>query len=1237
MTSDPGSPAARIPTFAIAATFTVEPIQESLELWGHEPGARLAVALAPNGQVLQTLLDPASVIGRNASGLNVVLIRLEDWDGAATDATVDLVEAVRAATSRSAVPLLVCFCPASPASQASDRGRGRAARSHEREAFVAASLAGNGAVDVVTSAQLAATYPVAAPHDPLGDTLGHLPYTPDLFAALGTLAARRLHAHRSPPYKVIAVDCDETLWGGVCGEDGPLGVVIDDARRELQEMLVAQHDAGVLLCLCSKNEEADVAAVFAAQPGMPLQARHIAARRVGWTPKPDALRSLADELGFGLDSFIFLDDNPVERGAVRSGRPEVLTPELPRDPAAIPGFLRGLWALDPRRVTTEDRRRTSLHREESAREQAQLAARSLDDFLAGLELEVGFAPLSAESAARAAQLTQRTNQLNVSTRRRTEAELAALARSGALTGLVIDVRDRFGDYGTVGLLLFAITPVALVVDTLLLSCRALGRGVEQRLLSHLGQLAVAHGRARVDVPFVATARNRPALDLLEAAGAEHREADGEGWIFRLPAASLGAIRRVERAPESRPATERAAKETAPSPAAAGPSAAAQQARRLEHIAAALADVPSILAAIHAQRSGRSARSGGPGSAVAPRGAVEERVAAIWCEVLHLADVSASEVFFALGGDSVAMVRVISRLRDAFGVEITPGQFFGAPTIQGLARTIASLDEAAPAATDADDEADADDEDSALLALIEGLSTTEVHALLGPTISAAPVANAGALTIASIGVVTANRPEALLRALESYAENARRHGHAPDLVVVDDSRAPAMRAANRGALAALSRARGAPIRYAGTEEKEAFLRALGAFDVPPDVARFALLPDVTGTTTVGANRNALLLDAVGDLVFSADDDTLCRLAAPPGSDPAPDPGSLAGRDPCDYWFFRDHAAALRAVSLVDRDLLAAHEELLGRDAQSVGAGEPAGPVLITLGGIVGDCGWGAPFGWWLGPMGYLAMRGASLARLFAEASVSGDPCTSRAILRVARRPSLADETMSMTTTVGLDARGLLPPFCPFGRGEDNIFGASIAACVPGARFGHVPWAVVHAPAEERRFWPGELARTASGVDASRVLIELIRAWDPGDITSPEGRIRALGQHLAEVGAWRGADFDHLVRARLAASNRALVGWLEEGLATPGAPAWWVDETRRFLTALGRAEARDDHAVPLDLRGSGGVDEGRARTQGFVRRMGELYVHWPAMVAGARALRAQGHRPGIAVAVDGRVNA
>src|SRR6185295_11117579 len=118
-------------------------------------------------------------------------------------------------------------------------------------------------------------------------------------------------------------------------------------------------------------------------------------------------------------------------------------------PARVPGFLRGLWALDRRRITREDRRRAELHREESARDEARGAALCLSDFLDGLRLEVGFAPLTEASAARAAQLTQRTNQLNVTTRRRTEAELLALERSGALTGLVVDVRDRFGDYGTV--------------------------------------------------------------------------------------------------------------------------------------------------------------------------------------------------------------------------------------------------------------------------------------------------------------------------------------------------------------------------------------------------------------------------------------------------------------------------------------------------------------------------------------------------------------------------------------------------------------------------------------------------------------------------------------------------------------------------------------------------------------------------------------------------------------------
>lgn len=252
---------------------------------------------------------------------------------------------------------------------------------------------------------------------------------------------------------------------------------MDPARRALQEMLVAQHDAGVLLCLCSKNDDADVMAVFEAQPHMPLRAAHLAVRRVNWRPKSENLRSLAAELGL-------------------------------RDDA-----LRG--ALD------------------------------FEAFLDGLALEVTIAPMTADALPRAAQLTQRTNHLNVTTRRRTAAELRALWQDGALNALLISVRDRFGAYGTTGLVLFTWTADALVIHTLLVSFRALGRGVEECLPSHLGRLA-ERGRQRVDVPFVPTAKNRPALDLLEGVGVAFRETYGKESAFRFPTSHLVGLRRVSR-------------------------------------------------------------------------------------------------------------------------------------------------------------------------------------------------------------------------------------------------------------------------------------------------------------------------------------------------------------------------------------------------------------------------------------------------------------------------------------------------------------------------------------------------------------------------------------------------------------------------------------------------------------------------------------------------------------------
>src|SRR5262249_13079417 len=201
-------------------------------------------------------------------------------------------------------------------------------------------------VHLVTPGEIQRLYPVPANYDPHADELGHVPYTPEFFAALGTLIARKLHAHTTSRYKVIALDCDETLWRGVCGEDGPQGVGLDAGHGALQRFMLAQREGGMLLCLCSKNNLEDVEAAFVAHPEMPLRLEHFASSRVNWEPKSVNLRSLAEELGLGIESFILIDNSATECAEVQAGCPEVLPLTLPAGAGEFAAFLDHVWAFD---------------------------------------------------------------------------------------------------------------------------------------------------------------------------------------------------------------------------------------------------------------------------------------------------------------------------------------------------------------------------------------------------------------------------------------------------------------------------------------------------------------------------------------------------------------------------------------------------------------------------------------------------------------------------------------------------------------------------------------------------------------------------------------------------------------------------------------------------------------------------------------------------------------------------
>ena len=281
----------------------------------------------------------------------------------------DLITAARAAAARSTAPLIVGLCPDPPLAQANPDARKIVRRIEQRITVELGSVPG---LYLLRSEDFE-LYPVPDFHDPRRDELGRIPYTPLFFTALGTILARKVHALVSPPHKVVVLDCDNTLWKGVVGEDGVEGIALPPAWLALQRFMVGLTRKGFLLCLCSKNNESDVFDAFDRRPDMVLKWDDLVSWRINWLSKSENIRSLARELNLGLQSFIFLDDNPVECAEVRDGCPDVLTLRLPIN-GDIEGFLRHVWAFDRLRAEPAGADRVTGVTEETDRRSTALRA-----------------------------------------------------------------------------------------------------------------------------------------------------------------------------------------------------------------------------------------------------------------------------------------------------------------------------------------------------------------------------------------------------------------------------------------------------------------------------------------------------------------------------------------------------------------------------------------------------------------------------------------------------------------------------------------------------------------------------------------------------------------------------------------------------------------------------------------------------------------------------------------------
>lgn len=372
--------------------------------------------------------------------------------------------------------------------------------------------------------------------------IGRIPYTRQAMREIALQDFKFIRPLLGKNKKCLVLDCDNTLWGGIIGEDGLGGIGLGQshpgsAYLDLQQEVVNLFHRGVIIALCSKNNPDDVWQVFGQHPDMVLKKEHIAAWRINWQDKAGNLRELAQELNIGLDALVFVDDSEFEVGAVRQLLPEVTVIHLAKENAVNhANTLAACGLFDTLTLSDEDRKRGQMYKAQV--ERADLMARSPDmaEYLESLEMTAQVRLADAISIPRLAQQTQKTNQFNLTTRRYSEADIQSLAESEDSDVISLRLSDRFGDSGIVGTCILRYDQGRAVFDTLLMSCRALGRGVEEVLLHQALSLAKQKRCTLAVGEYYATPKNTQVADFFARQGfvdQEHASSSQADRVFHL--------------------------------------------------------------------------------------------------------------------------------------------------------------------------------------------------------------------------------------------------------------------------------------------------------------------------------------------------------------------------------------------------------------------------------------------------------------------------------------------------------------------------------------------------------------------------------------------------------------------------------------------------------------------------------------------------------------------------------
>lgn len=378
--------------------------------------------------------------------------------------------------------------------------------------------------------------------------LGRIKFSSTGLQLLSELYSSYIQAYLGKSKKVLILDLDNTLWGGIVGEDGADGVKLGDegigrAYLDFQRLIKSLKYKGILLAICSKNNLDDLKEVFEKNRFMYLKESDFVDIKVNWENKIENIRQISIALNLGLDSFVFVDDNPFERQMVSSELPQVTIPEFPKDPADLCQWFidLSLKHFNSIAITGEDKARTAIYRADSRRKELEKSSATLDDFYKSLDMTAIIRVNSLDHFKRIAQLTQRTNQFNLTTRRYSENEILDFMRNNDKMVLSLELNDRFGSNGIVGVLIAKMDGKSSYIDTFLLSCRVIGRMVEDSFISYLSEILRTKGIVNLIGEYIPAKKNSLVKELYKRFGfelSESREDGSDIWRFDLSKGNL---------------------------------------------------------------------------------------------------------------------------------------------------------------------------------------------------------------------------------------------------------------------------------------------------------------------------------------------------------------------------------------------------------------------------------------------------------------------------------------------------------------------------------------------------------------------------------------------------------------------------------------------------------------------------------------------------------------------------